>query len=48
MPEKAVTARARHVEIEAALSLATWEDAERLFRSRRESLVEVDQPLVLV
>jgi hypothetical protein len=31
-----------------SLSLASWDDAERLFRSRRESLVWIDQPLVLI
>ena len=30
------------------LSLASWEDAERLFYSRRTSVVTVDQPLLLV
>jgi hypothetical protein len=34
--------------VEPALSLATWADAERLLRSRREALVRVDEPLVLV
>lgn len=33
---------------EPTLSLASWADAERLFRSRREAIVPVDQPLVLI
>jgi hypothetical protein len=33
---------------EPALSLATWGEAERLFRSRREAIVTVDEPLILV
>ena len=33
---------------EPALSLASWGDAERLFRSRRDSMVPVAEPLVLV
>jgi hypothetical protein len=33
---------------EPDLSLASWQDAERLFRGLRETLVRVDQPLVLV
>jgi hypothetical protein len=31
-----------------SLSLASWDDAERLFCSRRESLVWIDHPLVLI
>lgn len=34
--------------IEPDLSLAGWSDAERLFRSRREAIVPVDQPMVLI
>ena len=34
--------------IDPALSLATWADAERLLRSRREAIVPVDEPLVLI
>jgi hypothetical protein len=34
--------------VEPVLSLASWDDAERLFRSRREALVSVDEPLVLI
>lgn len=34
--------------IEPALSLAGWSDAERLFRSRREAIVPVTQPLALI
>jgi hypothetical protein len=34
--------------LEPALSLAAWHDAERLFRSRRETVVPVTAPLVLV
>jgi hypothetical protein len=34
--------------IDPTLSLASWTDAERLFRSRREAIVRVDQPLVLI
>jgi len=34
--------------LEPRLSLASWDDAERLFRSRREALVPIGQPLVLV
>jgi hypothetical protein len=33
---------------EPTLSLASWEDAERLFRSRREAIVPVAEPLVLI
>jgi hypothetical protein len=34
--------------VEPTLSLASWEDAERLFRSRREALVPVAEPMILV
>jgi sulfotransferase family protein len=34
--------------LEPDLSLASWHDAERLFRGIREALVTVDQPLALV
>jgi hypothetical protein len=34
--------------VEPELSLASWRDAERLFRGAREALVPVRQPLVLV
>jgi hypothetical protein len=40
--------RLRHGSVNAALSLATLHDAERLFRARREHLVTVDQDLVLI
>jgi hypothetical protein len=36
------------VRINTALSLASWADAERLFRSRREAIVPVSEPLVLI
>jgi hypothetical protein len=36
------------VRISPALSLASWADAERLFRSRREAIVPVSEPLVLI
>jgi hypothetical protein len=36
------------VSIDPALSLASWGDAERLLRSRREATVPVNQPLVLI
>jgi sulfotransferase family protein len=48
--DKAVRLRTRFPEqsIEPALSLADWRDAERLFRARRETIVPVAQPLVLI
>jgi hypothetical protein len=36
------------VRVEPALSLASWADAERLFRSRREDIVRVSEPMTLV
>jgi Sulfotransferase family len=36
------------ISFEPALSLATWRDAERLFRACREAIVPVTEPLVLV
>jgi hypothetical protein len=36
------------VRVDPALSLASWADAERLFRSRREDIVPVSEPMVLV
>ena len=33
---------------EPALSLASWADAERVFRSRREDIVPVSEPMALV
>jgi hypothetical protein len=33
---------------EPRLSLATWSDAERVFRARRETLVPVREPMVLI
>jgi Sulfotransferase family len=34
--------------VEPDLSLASWQDADRLFRAVREAIVPVDQPLVLI
>lgn len=34
--------------MDPALSLASWADAERLLRSRREAIVPVSEPLVLI
>jgi hypothetical protein len=34
--------------IDPALSLASWADVERLLRSRREAIVPVNEPLVLI
>lgn len=34
--------------VEPDLSLATWQDADRLFRAVREAVVSIDQPLVLI
>jgi hypothetical protein len=34
--------------VDPALSLASWADAERLFRSRREAIVPVNEPLTLI
>jgi Sulfotransferase family len=34
--------------IDPTLSLASWADAERLFRSRRESIVRVTEPFALI
>lgn len=36
------------VRIDPALSLASWAESERLFRSRREAIVPVSEPLVLI
>jgi hypothetical protein len=36
------------VQIQPALSLVSWADAERLFRSRREEMVPVTEPFVLI
>jgi hypothetical protein len=36
------------VQIDPTLSLASWGDAERVFRSRREAIVRVDQPIILI
>jgi hypothetical protein len=35
-------------DVHPALSLVSWVDAERLFRSRREGMVPVTEPLVLI
>src|SRR3954452_24833176 len=36
------------VQIDPILSLASWGDAERVFRSRREEIVRVEQPFILI
>lgn len=36
------------LQVHPALSLASWTDAERLFRSRREAIVAVTEPFVLI
>jgi hypothetical protein len=40
--------RSGRAEVEPDLSLATWHDAERLFRARREAIVPVAEPMVLI
>lgn len=35
-------------DVEPDLSLASWQDADRLFRAAREAIVPVDQPVVLI